>query len=241
MRLVSKLVLAAFILIGTNTAYAQSGKFCDPTWCRTLDRMERAQWGKLLVDAVNALGLSPRYRLKPRRIEPAIPWLRTKRKKISRKVLADACPAMAPGFKDGSFPYPLKFLGVFDLPKKKNKKERTRPWLRVQVLILPGPAGIPDLDKDKYSEVRTKGDGYLIWEKSWAIGSAKLRPDLNIDVTIVVGKMKTGTQTAPDGSNPRDQVAEPKSITIKLYGPRKIVDTIVKRTDLKKLQRLLER
>ncbi len=240
MRMTINILILVLLVLSARTAAAQSGKFCDPSWCRVLDRMERAQWGKKLVDAVATLHLSAKYRLKPRQLKPEIPWLGRKLKKVPKKLLVAACPDMAAGFKNGSFPYPLRFLGVFDLPKIKKKKIVTKQWLQVQVEFLPGPASIPDLEKDHYSSMRDKGDGYFIWEKAWVTGKDRKRPDLAIDVTIVVGDMQKGQQTAPDGSNAHEQVAEAKSVTIRLHGPRWIVDSIVKHTDLNALKHLLE-
>jgi len=233
MRATLACLIALALLLPAAQAAAQSGKFCDRTWCMSLTPAQRAELGGMLVDAVAALKLPYRDPLKPTTIQPkGMPWQAQRLKKLPRKARARAAPRWATPWESGGFPAPLRFLGSFQLPKKRGQ-------LAILVDLLPVAAGVPKLDADPSLEVREDRDDYLAWEQCWMKGKAAKRPDTVIVYNLVVGARLQGTQGVPGGRKP-DKLAPVRAVRISLTGPRRVVDGIARRIDTRALRKLVK-
>jgi len=219
-------------LLPAAEAAAQTGQFCDPSWCMSLDQAQRAELGGKLIKAVAALKLPFRDPLKPISIQPkGMPWQAAKLRKVPRKMRARASPMMAAPWDSGGFPHPLRFLGSFKLPKKAGK-------LSVQVELAPVAAGVPDLSKGEFYQLREERDDYLMWELNMSPGQLSKRFEVLTEVNLVVGTRLQGNQGVPIRGKKPDKLAPVRSVRIKLVGPRRVVDGIAKRIDIGALKEL---
>ena len=223
---------ALALLLPAADAAAQSGKFCDPSWCMSLTKAQRSELGGKLVEAVAALKLPFRDPLKPISIQPkGMPWRARALKKLPRKARVRAAPRWAAAWDNGGFPSPLRYMGSFKLPKKLGQ-------LTILVDVLPVAAGVPKLDADPSLQVREDRDDYLAWEQCWMKGKAADRPTTVITYNLVVGARLQGLQGIPGGKKPQ-QLAPVRSVKITLTGPRRVVDGIARRIDIRALKKLV--
>lgn len=208
---------------------------CDPTWCKQLSQAERTRLGGLLVDALRALRLPGKLKLKPLELEPrGSPWQAGRLKKLPAKKKAALVEGWGAGYQSGAFPYPFVFRGLYRLPGKTDSR------LEVVVELLPVPVALLDRHQGLFASGLKQTPDSIEWLLIFAEEKDRKLPDLLTEGFLILGaRTEQGTQEVPEADSAPTGLAPLRALRVSLKGPRKIVQQALGQIDRKALMALL--